>query len=108
MQINCENVFRAKRGNYGDLLMKCVSDLDARRDKTTFLQKNSATFSKPRPFYYDAHRGDEIEQVTASHQTVLTQLQNRLHNLQEKLEQLRCHTEEVSFFGVFFCSCGQE
>ena len=56
-----ENMVRSRQGCM-DLLSKSISDLDQRSDKQRFLELNNQSFSLPKKFEFQPHKGDEVSE----------------------------------------------
>ena len=54
-----DNLLQSRQGIH-NLLNKCVTELDQRSDKQLFLEANHQTFSLPKKFEFQAHKGDEV------------------------------------------------
>ncbi|XP_013412995.1 SLIT-ROBO Rho GTPase-activating protein 1 isoform X3 [Lingula anatina] len=78
-----------------DLLNKGITDVgDARLDKKKFLESNSTIFALPKKFEFQAHKGDEVIQVSAQ-KSVQDELVQRYDQLSKRLEELKLENDEV-------------
>jgi SLIT-ROBO Rho GTPase activating protein len=88
-----ENMIRSRQGCC-DLLTKSISDLDQRSDKQRFLELNNVCFSLPKKFEFQAHKGDEVCQISAQ-KSVQDEMLDRLHAINDRLNGIKVENEEV-------------
>lgn len=88
-----ENMIRSRQGCC-DLLSKSISDLDQRSDKQRFLELHNLSFSLPKKFEFQAHKGDEVCQISAQ-KSVQDEMLDRLQALNDRLNSIKVENEEV-------------
>ncbi|ELU00651.1 hypothetical protein CAPTEDRAFT_225880 [Capitella teleta] len=88
-----ENMIRSRQGCC-DLLSKSISDLDQRSDKQRFLELHNLSFSLPKKFEFQAHKGDEVCQISAQ-KSVQDEMLDRLQALNDRLNSIKVENEEI-------------
>ncbi|ESO06543.1 hypothetical protein HELRODRAFT_160724 [Helobdella robusta] len=103
LHVSAENNMIQSRNGCLDLFNKRVRDLVQKSDKQTFLDLFTQPFLPPKPFEFQAHKGDEINQLSGQ-KSVQEDLVERLRSIAERLNALKVENDEarmITFFHIW-------
>ncbi|XP_054719949.1 SLIT-ROBO Rho GTPase-activating protein 1-like isoform X2 [Uloborus diversus] len=94
VSINAEECLKKSQQASIDGMNKCITNLDSRVDKQRFLEYNNSAFMVPKKFEFQAHKGDEVTQITVE-KPIQDELEQRFKLVNNRLTSLKTESEEV-------------